>query len=53
MFFARSDWLLKVGISIASHAGVFTGARISSLREEKRAPLKTPAWEARISSAIH
>ena len=33
---------------IASHAGVFWGARISSLptREEIRAPLKTPAWEA-------
>ena len=32
---------------VASHAGVFRGARISSLpREEKRAPLKTPAWEA-------
>ena len=33
---------------IASHAGVFRGARISSLvgREEIRAPLKMPAWEA-------
>ena len=38
---------------VASHAGVFRGARISSLpqtafvgREEIRAPLKTPAWEA-------
>ena len=33
---------------LASHAGVFRGARISSLvgREEIRAPLKTPAWEA-------
>ena len=34
---------------LASHAGVFRGARISSLpvgRDEKRAPLKTPAWEA-------
>ena len=36
----------------ASHAGVFSGARISSLptkfvgRDEIRAPLKTPAWEA-------
>ena len=32
---------------VASHAGVFRGARISSLR----APLKTPAWEA--MGAIH
>ena len=34
---------------LASHAGVFRGARFSSLlvgRDEKRAPLKTPAWEA-------
>ena len=33
---------------IASHAGVFRGARFSSLptNDEKRAPLKTPAWEA-------
>ena len=28
----------------ASHAGVFTGARFS--RDEIRAPLKTPVWEA-------
>ena len=38
---------------LASHAGVFRGVRFSSLptfvgREEIRAPLKTPAWEARI-----
>ena len=26
---------------VASHAGVFRGGR-----DEKRAPLKTPAWEA-------
>ena len=33
--------------ALASHAGVFSGARFSSLgRDEKRAPLKTPAWEA-------
>ena len=37
--------------TIASHAGVFRGARISSLpreegRDEIRVPLKTPAWEA-------
>ena len=35
---------------LASHAGIFRGARISSLpfvgREEIRAPLKTPAWQA-------
>ena len=32
---------------LASHAGVFRGARVSSLgREEIRAPLKRPAWEA-------
>ena len=36
---------------LASHAGVFRGARFSSPsfvgRDEKQAPLKTPAWEAR------
>ena len=31
---------------LASHAGVFRGARIYVGREEIRAPLKTPAWEA-------
>ena len=33
---------------LASNTGVFRGARISSLppRDETRAPLKTPAWEA-------
>ena len=33
---------------VASHAGDFRGARISSLptRDEIRASLKTPAWEA-------
>ena len=32
---------------LASHTGVFMGARISSLpSDETRAPLKTPAWEA-------
>ena len=31
-------------LTLASHAGVFRGARLSSLgRDEKRAPLKTPA----------
>ena len=33
---------------IASHTGVFREARLSSLpTDEKRAPLKTPAWEAK------
>ena len=36
---------------VASHAGVFTGARFSSL-PEKRASLKTPAWEARYVAAL-
>ena len=42
-------------VSLASHAGVFRGARFSTLpvgRDEKRAPLKTPAWEARVSAAM-
>ena len=33
-------------MSIASHAGVFRGGR------EKRAPLKTPAWEATMSTDV-
>ena len=37
----------KVRVIVASHAGVFRGARISSL-PTIRAPLKTPAWEARV-----
>ena len=36
---------------LASHAGVFRGARFSSLYE-KRAPLKTPAWEARYQTDL-
>jgi len=32
-------------MEVASHAGVFRGARFVG-RDEKRAPLKTPAWEA-------
>ena len=37
---------------VASHAGIFRGARFSFLgRDEKRAPLKTPAWEARPKGA--
>ena len=41
--------------ALASHAGVFRGARISSLvgREEIRAPLKTPAWEASFALALY
>ena len=34
------------GRSLASPAGVFRGGRISSLSDEIRAPLTTPAWEA-------
>ena len=38
---------LKPTLLLASHASVFRGARFSSLpREEIRAPLKTPPWEA-------
>ena len=46
-------------LDLASHAGVFRGARFSSLptkdegRDEKRAPLKTPAWEAKLDPAEH
>ena len=36
---------------LASNAGVFRGARFSSLYE-KRAPLKTPAWEARYQTDL-
>ena len=39
---------------VASHAGVFRRARFSSPpteRDEKRAPLKTPAWEATLFAA--
>ena len=44
---------------VASHAGIFRGARFSSLPtrrdemkvNEKRAPLKTPAWEATLIGA--
>ena len=31
---------------LASHAGVFREKKRKRKREEKRAPLKTPAWEA-------
>ena len=36
-------------VSLASPAGFFRGARFSSLEGEKRAPLKTPEWEATVS----
>ena len=39
------------GIVVASHAGVFREARFSSL-STKRAPLKTPVWEARVVAAM-
>ena len=32
-------------VNVVSHADVFRGARISS-----RAPLKTPAWEAKVNA---
>ena len=38
--------LRKVEVSLASHAGVF---RRAHFWDEKRAPLKTPAWEAKVS----
>lgn len=41
---------------LASHTGVFRGARLSSLPDKKkdgeRAPLKTPTWEAMAESRI-
>ena len=41
---SRPSWKTSpnVGVGVASHAGVF--------REEIRAPLKTPAWEARVGA---
>ena len=43
----------KAPVMLASHAGVFRGVRISCGvgREEIRAPLKTPAWEATVMQA--
>ena len=43
----RPRFLSNCEISLASHAGVFRGAR----RDERLAPVKTPAWEAKISLA--
>ena len=43
--------LIQSGESVASHAGVFRGARILP-SPQTRAPLKTPAWEARESAEL-
>ena len=46
-------------LDLAFQTGVFRGARFSSFptkdegRDEKRAPLKTPAWEAKLDPAEH
>ena len=42
-------------LTVASHAGVFRGACIFSLveRDEIRALLKTPAWEANLTDTLH
>ena len=43
-------------LALASYAGIFRGTRISSLRRgegRNRAPLETPAWEARLAPAWH
>ena len=44
----RTQNLTESRERFASNTGVFRGARLSSLvgRDESRAPLKTPAWEA-------
>ena len=41
---------MTVHLPLAFHSGVFGGARLSSLvvRDERRAPLKTPSWEANL-----
>ena len=41
---------VTIPLPLASHAGVFRGARVSSLvgRDERRAPLKTPVLEANL-----
>ena len=41
---------MTVHLPLAFHSGVFGGARLSSLvgRDERRAPLKTPEWEANL-----
>ena len=47
---AREIRKFHVVVMLASHAGVFRRTRFSSLprRDEKRPPLKTPAWEATV-----
>ena len=44
-------WVENIFVSrnwVASHAGVFRGARVSSEgRDEIRAPINTPVWEAK------
>ena len=42
--------IVTVHLPLASHAGIFRGARLPSLptRDERRAPLKTSAWEANL-----
>ena len=42
-------YLIAFNDTLASHAGVFRGARFSS---QKWAPLKTPAWEANDTSTL-
>ena len=42
-------YLIAFNDTLASHAGVFRGARFSS---QKRASLKTPAWEANDTSTL-
>ena len=40
----------KALLNVASYAGVFRGARLSSLpTNEKRPPLKKPVWEASLN----
>ena len=47
----RDFWVENIFVSrnwVASHAGVFRGARFSSEgRDEIRAPINTPVWEAK------
>ena len=45
--FVKRQWSCS---SVASHAGVFRGARMG--REEIRAPLKMPAWKASASVSL-
>ena len=45
----QSRFIEADGFSVASHAGVFRGACFP--RNEKRAPLETPAWETSLTDA--